>query len=190
MIRAWRRGLESSTATFLATLTAATDITLPGGAITNADAALADALKAMVVGLNFLPDYDWDMFAMEKNLYTDTANAKATDGRPYFPVLGPTNADGSASSLWQRLNIGGLVGTPAPGLAATPGALNSSWLFDREVIEGYATPPQRFDFAGTDADGDYAPVAMIDLAIWGYKAFANIDIAGVRQVTYDSDLAV
>lgn len=183
MIRSWRRGLESSTAAFLATLTAATDITLPVGAT---DVQLHDALKAMVVGLNFLPDYDWDMFAMEKVLYTDAANAKASDGRAYFPVLGPTNSDGTASSLWQRINIGGLVGTPAPGLASTPDALNSSWLFDREVIEGYATPPQRFDFAGTDADGDYAPVAMVDLAIWGYKAFANIDIAGVRQVTYDT----
>jgi HK97 family phage prohead protease len=187
MIRSWRRGLETATATFLATLTAATDITLPGGAGT--DAAIADALKAMVVSLNFLPDYSWDAFAVEKNLYTRAANLKATDGRPYFPVIGPTNADGTASSLWQRLNVGGLIATPAAGLTATPAALNSSWLFDREVIEGYATPPQRFDFAGTDAAGEYAPVAMIDLAIWGYKAFANIDIAGVRQVTFDSDLA-
>jgi hypothetical protein len=29
-------------------------------------------------------------------------------------------------------------------------------------------------------------VAFVDLAIWGYKALANSDIAAVRQVIYDS----
>ena len=39
---------------------------------------------------------------------------------------------------------------------------------------------------GIDGSGSYAPVAYVDLAIWGYKAFANSDIGGVRHVTYDS----
>lgn len=46
--------------------------------------------------------------------------------------------------------------------------------------------PQQLTFPGTDADGDYAPVAMVDIAIWGYSAFANDDIGGVRQVIHDS----
>jgi HK97 family phage prohead protease len=183
MRREWREGQEAAAAAFLETLTAATDIAL---GVAPTDAALAAALKAMVVSLNFLPGYAWNAFAMEEQLYTDASNAVADDGRPFFPVIGPTNADGQASSLWQSLNIGGLVGTPAPDLTATAGALNSSWLFDRDVVHGYATAPQRLEFAGTAADASYAPVAMIDLAIWGYKAFANIDIAGVRQVTYDN----
>ena len=46
--------------------------------------------------------------------------------------------------------------------------------------------PQRLEFPGATQAGAYAPVAFVDLGIWGYKAFANSDIAGVRQVIYDS----
>jgi hypothetical protein len=59
-------------------------------------------------------------------------------------------------------------------------------------VHGWATAPQRLEFPGTaavtaeDPVGSYAPVAMVDLAIWGYKAFANSDIGGVRQVIYDT----
>jgi hypothetical protein len=54
---------------------------------------------------------------------------------------------------------------------------------------GWWTPPTRLEFPGSDpgaTPASYAPVAYIDLAVWGYKAFANTDILGVRQVTYDS----
>src|SRR3546814_1926861 len=113
------------------------------------DAELARAIKALIVSLNFRPDYSWDAFAMECNLYTDASEAEATDGRPYFPALNPSNADGTASALWQRLNLNGLIGTPAAGLASGAAA-NPSFLFDREVVHGYATEPRRFEFARSE----------------------------------------
>lgn len=188
MVRSYEEAREAAAATFINSLTAATDITITTAAV---DKALAKELKAMLVSLNFLPGYDWDGFAMEQGLYTVAANAVDDNGRPLYPTINPSNADGTMPSSFERLNLGSVVGVPAPGLPAVAGTANNSWLFDRSIVHGYSTAPQRFEFAGTaavtteDPKGSYAPVAMVDIAIWGYKAFANIDIAGVRQVIYD-----
>lgn len=183
MVREYGQGLETATATFLATLTAAADVTLTAGAV---DTALAADIQAMLIALNFDPAYDFSAFAVERGLYTNLANAEDTTGRPLFPAVGPSNANGSVGNLFQTLNVNGLRGVPAGALPSTPGSPNNSWLFDPAMVLGWATTPQRFTFAGTDAAGDYAPVAMVDIAVWGYKAFANIDIAAVRQVIYDT----
>lgn len=183
MVRSWDEGLESATATFLNTLTAATDITITAGAV---DEVLAASVQSAIVALNFTPGYDWEAFAVERELYTRLANAVDGMDRPLFPAINATNANGQASSLFQRLNLNGLIATPAAGLASTAGSPNNSWLFDPAVVHGYASAPQRLEFAGSGADNIYTPVATVDIAIWGYKAFANIDIAGVRQVIYDT----
>jgi hypothetical protein len=183
MKRSQREALEAATSTFLATLTAATDITL---GVQADDDALIAAWEDAVAELQFIRGYDFDMFAVEKVLYKKFAAAKYESGEPAYPILNPSNRNGSAQTRFRQLDLAGVIGTPSWALASTAGALNSSWLFDRTVVFGWATPPQRLEFAGFDADGDYAPVAMIRIAAWGYKAFANTDIGGVRQVTYDS----
>jgi hypothetical protein len=183
MRRAWREGLESATATFLATLTAATDITL-GVAAT--DAAFIAAWEDALAELQFTRGYDFEMLALEKVAYKKFAAAKYSSGEPAYPILNPSNRNGTASSRFRTLDLAGVTGVPSWALASTPGALNSSWLYDTTTIHGWATVPQRLEFAGIDADGDYAPIAMIRIGAWGYKAFANSDIGGVRQVTYDS----
>jgi HK97 family phage prohead protease len=182
MVRSYDEGLEEATATFLATLTAATDIALT----TAADGAAAAAeLEAALAGLQFTRGYDFSAFAMEEILYLVLAAAVDGMDRPLYPIIGAQNANGTSETRFRRLNISGLVGVPSWALASTADASNSSWLFDPSVIHGWADTPQRLEFAGTDAGGDYAPVAMIDIAVWGHKAFAVTDIDGVRQVTYD-----
>lgn len=183
MRKSWREGLESATATFLGTLTAATDITL---GVAPTDAALIAAWKAGIIGLLFGRQYDFRAFGVEQRLYTAFAEAEYDSGEPAFPIINPSNRDGTARARFASLDLMGVEGTPSWALPATNGALNSSWLFDPSVMFGWATPPQRLEFAGIDADGDYAPVAMVRIGIWGYKAFANTDIGGVRQVTYDN----
>lgn len=183
MVRGWREGLESATATFLNTLTAATDLTITAGAV---DDALADSWEGHLADLQFVRGYDFEAFAVEKELYKRFASAEDTTGRRLYPMLGPTNANGTAASRFRTLDLGGVTGVPSWALASTAGSPNNSWLFDPSTVHGWATAPQRLEFPGTDTDGDYAPVAMIDLAIWGYKAFANSDIGGVRQVIYDT----
>lgn len=189
MVRVYSESLEAAAATHVGTLTAAADITLAGGAGT--DAAVIASLQSGIVGLNFAPAYDFSAFAVERVLYAKLANLLSSDGRPVFPALGASNSNGTVGNLFQSLNINGLRGIPVGALASTPAALNSSWIFDPSTIHGYATAPQRLEFAGsTGAAGTvYGPVQGVDLALFGYSAFANTDIGGVRQVTFDSDLA-
>lgn len=183
MKRGYREGLESATATFLNTLTAATDIALTAGAV---DDALAGEWEAALADLQFIRGYDFEAFALEKELFKRFAAAKDGNDRPLYPILAPSNANGTATSRFRTLDLAGVTGVPSWALASTAGSSNNSWLFDPSTVHGWATAPSRLEFPGTDADGDYAPVAMVDLAVWGYKAFANSDIAGVRQVTYDT----
>jgi len=186
MLRGWREGLESASATFLATLTAATDITL-GVAVV--DEALIAAWDAAVAGLQFVRGYDFSVFAIEQVLYLAFVAASDNNGRKLVPQINPTDASGSAARRFTQLDLAGVIGTPSWALASTPAALNSSWLFDPSVVWGFASTPQRLEFPGSGgaaAGVEYKPVAHVDLAIWGYKAFANTDIGGVRQVTYDS----
>lgn len=181
--RSWDEGLETATAAFLNTLTAATDIALTAG---SADGVLAGQIKTALTRLAFARGYDFDMLALEQELFVKLGDAKDADGRPLFPVLGATNADGTNAEMFDRLKIGGYVGVPSWALASTAGSVNNSWLFDSTTVHGWATGPQRLELQGTDADGDPAGVAFIDIAIWGYSAFANTDIGGVRQITYDT----
>jgi hypothetical protein len=183
MVRGWREGLESATATFLNTLTAATDITLAAG---TGNDVLAAAWDAAVADLQFIRGYDFEAFAMEKELYKKFVAAVDLDGRKLFPQINPTNANGTSSRRFTQLDLAGVTGVPSWALASTAGSPNNSWLFDPMTVHGWASTPQRLEFPGTSAAAAYAPVAMVDLAIWGYKAFANTDIGGVRQVIYDT----
>ena len=183
MVKGYREGLESATATFLNTLTAATDITIATAAV---DDALADAWDQALAGLAFERGYDFSVFAIEQVLYKAFVGAEDSTGRRLYPILNPQNATGTSASRFRQLDLSGVVGTPSWALASTAGAANNSWLFDPSTVSGWATTPERLEFAGTTAAGEYGPVAMIDIACFGYKAFANSDIGGVRQVIYDS----
>jgi HK97 family phage prohead protease len=189
MVREYRKGLESAAATFLNGL-AATTVALPAADVE--DSEIAKAVQAILVGLTFEDSYEFEAFALEQNLYTRLANATDAEGRALFPAIGAQNANGTVANLFQSINVNGTRGVPAPSLPHTPGSVNASLLFDPEVVAGYASAPQRLEFAGSSSVGSaddhpYAPVAGIDVAIWGYKAFANVDLGGVRKVTYDSD---
>lgn len=183
IVRSYNDGLEARAAAHLGTLTAAADITL---GVAPTDDALVDALQSGIIALNFAPAYDFSAFAVERVLYAKLANLRGSDGRPVFPALGASNANGTVSNLFQSININGVRGVPVGSLPSTAGALNSSWLFDPEYVHGYATAPQRLQFAGSGPDHTYAPVANVDLAVWGYAATATTDLAAVRQVTYDN----
>lgn len=183
MVRGWREGLETASGTFLNTLTAAADITLAAG---TGDDVLAAAWDAALADLQFERGYDFQALALEKVLYKTFVAAVDGNGRKLYAQINPENSNGTAASRFVTLDLGGVTGVPSHALASTAGSPNNSWLFDPMTVHGWASAPERLEFAGTAADGSYAPVAMVDIAIFGYKAFANTDIAGVRQVIYDS----
>lgn len=183
MVRGYRERREQGIATFLNTLTAAADITLAAG---SADETLAAAYEAAIADLQFIRGYNFEAFVLEKELYKKFAAARDTAERPLYPILNPSNANGTAAARFRTLDLAGVTGVPSWALASTAGSPNNSWLFDPAVIFAWATAPQRLEFPGSTQAGAYAPVAFIDLAIWGYEAYANTDIGGVRQVIYDT----
>lgn len=183
MVRGYREGLETAAATFLNTLTAATDITLTTA---GTDAQVTAGIESALAALQFTRGYDFRAFVLEQVLYLKLAGARDTTGRPVYPILAPANANGTSASRFRTLDIAGAIGIPSWALASTAGAANNSWLFDPTVVHGWWTAPTRLEFPGHTQAGAYAPVAFVGLGIWGYKAFANSDIAGVRQVIWDS----
>src|SRR5690606_39334569 len=114
MTRAYYEALESAAAAHLNSLTVTT-INLTGE-----DAELAEQLKAALADLtairggNRVRDL---MLASE--LYAALATATDNNGRPLYPVLGPSNPDGLVAPMLGSLNISGSVGTPPWALHAS-----------------------------------------------------------------------
>jgi hypothetical protein len=176
MVKAWFESLEASA---VAVLDAATPTAIPltaGGGTTGQ--TLAAELTAAFARLQFVRGgfSMTDMFT-QVDLYLALAGAKDNDGRPLFPVLGPSNANGQSRSRYSAIDVGGIAALPSWALAASGTVAASSYLLDRESVHGWASAPQQLQF-------EYR-VAYVDVALWGYKATAITDINGVREITYD-----
>jgi phage head maturation protease len=176
MVYNYYQALETAAA---AVLTAAagsiTDIALT----TNAeDDVLVNELTAALAGLQFAAGGELISMALtHQNLYARLAAAVDSTGRKLLPVYGPTNADGTTRSRFNSLDVAGYEFLPARSLGAASANTSNSWLIDPSSVHLWNSPPQRLEF-------QYR-VAYVDLAIWGYKAAAVTDTAGVRQITYD-----
>lgn len=170
------RNLESAAAAVLTAAAAGiTDIPLTTGAT---DDALVNELEAALAALQFVAGGDTLTTAMtHANLYTELAAAVDSTGRKLLPLYGATNANGQARPRFASLDVGGYEFAPAWSLGAKSSASSNSWLFDRNAVHLWNSAPTRLEFN--------TRVAYIDLAIWGYKAAAVTDTAGVRQITYD-----
>lgn len=175
MVREWNEELEAATATFLNTLTAAADITITTAA---ADEALAAEWDDAMASLQFVRGgHRFSMFGVHIDLYKAFVAARDSSGRPLYAILNPQNANGTATPRFGALDLGGVMGVPSWALGATGTAAANSWLFNPADVHGWASPPQRLNF-------EYQ-VKSVEVGIWGYKAFANTRIDGVRQVIFD-----
>lgn len=174
--RNYREALESKAAALLNGLTTGlTTITITTGATNK---ALAKAVRQALAPLQFVRGgFRFRDLKLQVDLYTALSGAEDDTGRPLFPAIGAMNADGSASPLFASLEVSGLMGVPAWALGATSTGSSKSWLYDRNDVHGWATPPRRLDF-------EYQ-VKSVDLGVWGYQATAVTDITGVRAVAYD-----
>jgi HK97 family phage prohead protease len=176
MLKAWYEALEAAA---VAVLDAATPTGIdlsgtPGMANDELDQALTSAFAA----LQFVRGgFSMDNMFTQIDLYKALVAAVDANGRRLYPALGPTNANGQVRGRWAALDINGVVALPAWALAATGTVAASSYLFDSEVVHGWASAPQRLDFN--------IEVANVYIGLWGYKATAISDITGVREVIYD-----
>lgn len=178
IVRAYYEALEQAAADMLNGLTV-TAITLTAGAV---DSALAGELKRALAALQFIRGGNrFRDFKLHQDLYVALADAKDADGRPLFPILSPSNADGTADAFFGSIAVGGLAGIPAWALGPSGDVAASSYLFNREDVHGWASNPQRLEF-------QYR-VAYVDVGVWGYKALACTRTDGVREVVYDPTAA-
>ncbi|MET9303202.1 phage portal protein [Micromonospora aurantiaca] len=176
MVKAWYEALEAAAVAVLDAATPTAIALTAGGGTTGQ--TLAAELEAAMAALQFVRGgFSMDTGFAQIDLYKALVAAKDGDGRPLYPVLGPANANGSTSSRFGAVDVGGTMFWPAWALAASGSVAASSYLFDRESVHGWASAPQRLQF-------EYR-VAYVDVAIWGYKATAITDISGVREITYD-----
>lgn len=174
MVKAWFEALEASAVSLLDGLTP-TGITLTTAA---QDDVLVGELEAALAALQFVRGgFRFRDLFIQVDLYKALVAASDADGRKLLPRIGPVNANGSVSDFFADLDVGGLRGRPAWALAASGTVAASSYLFDRNDVHGWASAPQRLQF-------EYR-VAYVDVAIWGYKATANTDLTGVREIIYD-----
>lgn len=173
MVAAYNEALEAGVATVLTAAAASiTDIVLTTAAV---DVALVDQLLDAIAAFSFIPGGAKNARAvLQLDLYRALARAKDSTGRKLLAGRGPANTADQGS---QSLDLQGIPGLPGWGLGATSTASSNSWLIDPRAVQGWATPPLRFDF-------QYR-VAFVDVAIWGYQGVAVTDTTGLRQVTYD-----
>lgn len=147
----------------------------PGLANDDLDQALTRALAA----LQFVRGgFSMDTAFTQIDLFQALVAATAADGRRLYPALGPANANGTVRGRWSGVDVNGISFLPAWALAATGTVSASSYLFDRDVVWGWASAPQRLTI-------DQTEVANVYIGIWGYKAAAITDLTGVREIVYD-----
>lgn len=180
MEKGWYEALEAFA---VALLDAATPTAIPITAGVQ-DVALDDELTNAFVALQFVRGgFSMDNLFTQVDLYKALASARdlsggANTGRKLYPALGPSNTDGISRARWAALDLNGVTAYPAWALAASGSVVASSYLFDSDSVWGWASAPQRLDITLTE-------VAHVYIGLWGYKAGAITDIAGVREVTYD-----
>jgi HK97 family phage prohead protease len=176
MTKGWFEALEARA---VALLDAATPTAIPltaGGGTTGQ--TLSAEVEAAFAALQFIRGgFRFDTAFAQADLYKGLAAAKDDNGRPLYPRLGPSNANGTASQRFAAMDVGGVTFLPAWALAASGSVVASSYLFDSADVHGWASAPQRLDFN--------IEVAHVYIGLWGYAATAISDITGVREITYD-----
>lgn len=192
MLREYYEDREAAVATFLATLTAATDIALtgtPAASPTNDnDQTTQRELEAAIAMLQFDRGGRYiSAFAVHRDLYKLLARVSDDAGRPLYPMISPQNSNGSAQPRFTTMNVAGVTAVGAYGLGASGTASTNSWLFDPATVRGWASAPERlfWDFGATVQTANIPQLSFVTLGIYGDIAFGNTDITGVRQVTYD-----
>ena len=195
MLREFYEDREAVIATFLATLTAATDIALTGSPATptnDDDQATMQSFETAYADLQFARGGNrFNAFAVHQALYRVGSRVKDDMGRPLYPMLNPQNANGSAANLFGTLNVAGTTVVPSWALGASGTVSANSWLFDSDVVLSWAGAPERidWDFGATVQTANIPQLSFVTVGLYADYATANTDITGVRQVTFDPNTA-
>lgn len=151
--------------------------------IAEADAYdVADLTEANLLSAVFIDgSTEWDVFLGHRDLFSKLALApkSATDLAKRYPMLSPSNANGTTAERYRRVNVGGYDMVPAGSLGAT-NVNGKSVIGSSSAVATWASTPQRIE---------WEQVAYGTLGLFGYYAGAVIDLARVRKITYNESAA-
>ncbi|WP_250009127.1 HK97 family phage prohead protease [Actinoplanes sp. M2I2] len=178
MTRGYQEALEAKA---IATLDAASPASL--GTFTTGGGTTGQTLSAELIQafarLHFVRGgFTMDSLFAQIDLYLALVGARDGSGRPLFPAMGPSNANGTVRDRFGAVDVNGVLALPSWALAATGIVAASSYLFDSLAVDGWATTPRQLLMPEIE-------VAHVYMGIWGYSAAAINDINGVRELIYD-----
>lgn len=170
MLNAWFEAREARIAALLNGIATA-ELNLASAV----DAALVNALTGYFAGLQFVRGGNrFTRFVADGNLFPALVAAKDTAGRPLLPILGPSNAQGSADGGFDRVQLGNQTIRAAWALGT--GNDKKSYSFVPSSVWAWSSAPKKFTF-------EYQ-VKSIDMAIWGYAAGAVLRDSDVKPIDY------
>lgn len=177
----YRKAMETKIAAMLdASAAAELGAAIAQGA--NTVAGLAVPLEQAIAALNFMAGGDrFNYAATHIDLYLALAALKDGQNRPYFPIINPANATGTASGGYKSLDVAGTRFDPVWSLGATSAGANpaeKSYLLDTSSVHFWASAPTKLDRLQEKVEG-------YDLGVWGYWAGVISDLTGVRKISYD-----
>ncbi|WP_395691788.1 phage portal protein [Nocardioides sp.] len=170
MLNAYYEAIEAKIATLLNGIATA-ELNLASAV----DSALVDALTAYFAGLQFVRGGNrFTGFVADGNLFPALVAAKDSAGRKLLPILGPTNAQGTVSGGFDRVQLGNQNIRAAWALGT--GNDKKSYNFVPSSVWAWASTPKKFVF-------EYQ-VKSVDMAIWGYSATACLRDSDVKPIDY------
>lgn len=195
MVRAFYEAREAAIATFLNTLTAATDITLTGTPAATPDndddQVTVNDLEMALADLQFARGGNrFTAAATHQQLYRVLARVDDDAGRPLYPQIAPMNSNGTTARLYKTINVGGTEFVPAYALGTPGTSAVNSWLFDPAVVYAWANAPERlyWDFGATVQTANIPQLSFVTLGLYADYAVGNTDISGVRQLIFDASV--
>lgn len=170
MVNGWYEAIEARIATALAAVPTA-ELNLAGAT----DATLVNSLTDYFAGLQFVRGGNrFTAFVADGQLFPKLVSAADTTGRKLLPVLGASNAQGTTSGGFDRIQIGSQTVRAAWALGATNAS--KSYSFVPSSVWAWASAPKRFVF-------EYQ-IKSVDLAIWGYGATAVLRDSDVKPIDW------
>lgn len=175
--RSLKIALETKTAALitaaLGSITALATITTGTGGI-----ASGLAVEGGLVDLQFLADgFRFERSFGHVDLYKALATAaNTTTGEKVYPILGPTNRDGTTATKFSRINIAGYDMYPAASLGVAGGTKNSI-VADPNAVHVWNSGLTRLDKLQEKVEG-------WDMGVFAYFAGVIYDATGLRKITY------
>lgn len=173
------KAMETKVATLLGAATPSEFSTAIAAAAATV-ATLAVPIEQAIAGLNFLAGGNrYSYVATHLDLYKALAALKDGQNRPYFPVIAPANATGTATAGYKSLDVAGTRFDPVWSLGTvSDGTPHKSYLADPSSVWFWHSAPQRLDRLQEKVSG-------YDLGVWGYQAGVISDPTGLLKITYD-----